>query len=207
METMETMEMFDGMYARALQYAAIMHDREYKKGTTVPYLVHPVMVASIVTRAGGDAEVVVAALLHDVPENAAQDRAGQAEITENIGTIFGERVQEIVAAVTEEKWWADGKKRPWGVRKDDLLEQVRAGGHDAALVFAADGLHSAIMLRDDLLQADDPAAFWTRFNAPKAAKLAYELKRLDVCSSSLGERHPLVQELRRTLVRLQQVAG
>jgi len=205
---METMEpMFDGMYARALQYAAVMHDGEYKKGTTVPYLVHPVMVASIVTRAGGDADVVVAALLHDVPENAAQDRAGQAEIMETIGRMFGERVQQIVAAVTEEKWDAAGTKRPWDVRKDELLEQVRDGGHDAALVFAADGLHSAIMLRDDLLQADDPAAFWARFNAPKAAKLAYELKRIEVCSRWMGQHHPLVQELRNTVLRLEEVAA
>ena len=54
----------------ALVYAADAHRDQTRKGTGVPYVTHLLAVAAIVGENGGTEDEVVAALLHDAPEDA-----------------------------------------------------------------------------------------------------------------------------------------
>ena len=54
---------------RAFRYAAEKHDGQTRKQTAVPYLSHLMAVASLVLEAGGDEDMAIAALLHDVVED------------------------------------------------------------------------------------------------------------------------------------------
>jgi hypothetical protein len=56
---------------RAFRYAAEKHDGQTRKQTAVPYLSHLMAVASLVLEAGGDEDMAIAALLHDVVEDCA----------------------------------------------------------------------------------------------------------------------------------------
>ena len=69
---------------RAFAYAAKMHAGQARKGTKVPYLSHLMAVASLVLEAGGDEEMAIAALLHDVVE----DCGGMPRLRE-IRKVFG----------------------------------------------------------------------------------------------------------------------
>ncbi len=55
---------------RALVLAAAVHQVQVRKGTAVPYIIHPYQVALILDRHGWPEDVVVAGALHDVLEDA-----------------------------------------------------------------------------------------------------------------------------------------
>src|ERR1700722_11320126 len=80
----------------AFVYAAKMHAGQARKATTVPYLSHLMAVTSLVLEAGGDEEMAIAALLHDVVE----DCGGMPRLRE-IRKQFGARVARIVEGCTD----------------------------------------------------------------------------------------------------------
>ena len=51
---------------KALQYAEVKHERQYRKGKNVPYIMHPV---DIVVLLKGEKYCVAAGLLHDFQRN------------------------------------------------------------------------------------------------------------------------------------------
>ena len=75
----------------ALVYAARLHAKQIRKGTTIPYVSHLLSVASIVLEHGGNEVEAIAALLHD----AIEDQGG-AETREEIRRRFGDAVVSIV---------------------------------------------------------------------------------------------------------------
>ena len=96
------------MFEEALEYAARVHRDQTRKGTRIPYVTHLLAVASIVGENGGTEVEVVAALLHDAPE----DQGGEARLAD-IRERFGEEVAEIVADNTESY---EDPKPPWRER-------------------------------------------------------------------------------------------
>jgi (p)ppGpp synthase/HD superfamily hydrolase len=82
--------------ARALEVAAEAHGGQTRDGGE-PYILHPLRVAlSLVEELGlEDAEIVCAALLHDVLED------DEALTAEALGAEFGERIGGIVATLTK----------------------------------------------------------------------------------------------------------
>ena len=69
----------------ALLYASRVHRDQVRKGTSTPYITHLLAVASIVGENGGTEDEVVAALLHDAPE----DQGGEARLRD-IRAQFGD---------------------------------------------------------------------------------------------------------------------
>src|SRR5947207_5909922 len=61
---------FSESFDQALILATLAHDRQPRKGTLIPYIMHPVHVARLLERHGYSEEVVIAGLLHDVLEDA-----------------------------------------------------------------------------------------------------------------------------------------
>src|SRR5580693_9011917 len=80
----------------ALMYAARIHARQFRKGTTRPYIAHLLGVASTVLTHGGDEDEAIAALLHD----AVEDQGGRPRLRD-IRRKFGSRVADIVAGCTD----------------------------------------------------------------------------------------------------------
>src|ERR1039458_6851553 len=102
---------------RAFRYAAEKHAEQARKGTAVPYLSRLMAVASLVLEAGGDEEMAIAALLHDVVE----DCGGMPRLHE-IRKQFGPRVAKIVEGCTD----SFGEPKPeWKERKKDYLREVK----------------------------------------------------------------------------------
>jgi GTP pyrophosphokinase len=55
--------------AQALTLAVQAHHGQLRKGTSIPYVAHPMAVASIALELGADEDQASAALLHDVLED------------------------------------------------------------------------------------------------------------------------------------------
>jgi (p)ppGpp synthase/HD superfamily hydrolase len=126
----------------ALKWAATQHRDQRRAVDRAPFILHPLEVASLLSGRGYDDEVTAAALLHDVIENT------DARIDE-VRERFGDRVADIVAAVSEDPAIEDHAER-----KAALRERVGAAGPDAHAVFAADKIVKARELRAQAARSD-----------------------------------------------------
>ena len=79
--------------AAAAVFAAKKHG-DQKRKTGEPYITHPMAVAEILMQIGMDADTVSAGLLHDTLEDTDTTE-------EEISTVFGKEVGEMVQAVTK----------------------------------------------------------------------------------------------------------
>ena len=58
------------MIDKAITFATKAHEGQFRKGTKLPYIVHPLEVGVIVSRMTQDKEVIAAAILHDTLEGS-----------------------------------------------------------------------------------------------------------------------------------------
>src|SRR6267378_4724111 len=148
---------------RAFQYAAEKHAGQTRKKTAVPYLSHLMAVASLVLEAGGDEDMAIAALLHDVVE----DCGGMARLRE-VRKQFGPRVGKIVEGCTDS--FAEPKAE-WMDRKKNYLREVKHADAETRLVSAADKLHNVRTILADYRR--DGESIWKRFSGKREGTLWY----------------------------------
>ncbi len=148
---------------QAFRYAAAKHEGQTRKATAVPYLSHLMAVASLVLEAGGDEDMAVAALLHDVVE----DCGGMPRLRE-IRRQFGPRVAAIVEGCTDT--FVEPKPE-WVERKKGYLDEVKHADDETRLVSASDKLHNVRTILADYRK--DGEAIWVRFSGKKEGTLWY----------------------------------
>ncbi len=174
-------------YGKALAYAAEKHAGQKRKGSRIPYISHPMAVASLVLEYGGSEDEVIAALLHDV----AEDCGGQ-EALDEIRQKFGMGVAAIVEGCSDT---LETPKPKWLQRKQTHIDNLREAHRSVRIVAAADKLHNArSILRD---YRTDGENVWKRFSAPKEDVLWY----YGAVTRALEARglSPLLEELDRTV--------
>ena len=181
-------------FGEALSYAARVHRHQRRKGTQVPYVTHLLAVAAIVGENGGTEDEVVAALLHDAPE----DQGGETRLAE-IRERFGAEVSDIVAGNSDTYQEA---KPPWRGRKERYVAHVARAPHSVRLVSAADKLHNARSVLADLRCLGDD--LWPRFNGGREGTLWY-YRALVEAFRSAGS-NPVVEELDRVVGELERLA-
>ena len=181
-------------FARAFAYAERLHARQRRKGTNKPYIGHLMSVTSIVIAYGGDEEMAIAALLHDVVE----DQGGRKRLRE-IWKKFGHRVARIVDGCTDSY---EEPKPPWIERKRGYIARVAGEPEDTRLVSAADKLSNARDILEDVRIEGEPA--FERFQGKKEGTLGYY--RALVGEFRRAGSNPLVEELDRVVTELECVA-
>ena len=128
-------------FEQALIFATRKHAGQTRKKTQAPYVSHLLIVAGIVLEAGGDEDLAIAALLHDVVEDC-----GGAPMLKEIRRRFGKRVAHVVEGCTDSDVTP---KPPWRERKEEYLKHLRRADQDTRLVSAADKLHNARSILTD----------------------------------------------------------
>jgi (p)ppGpp synthase/HD superfamily hydrolase len=172
-----------------------VHGDHYRKGTRIPYVTHLLAVAAIVGENGGTEDEVVAALLHDAPE----DRGGEARL-EDIRLWFGDAVAEIVAGCTDTY---EAPKPPWRERKERHLTHLARASDSVRLVSAADKLHNARSVLSDYRAVGED--LWRRFTGGREGTLWYYRAVVDALAAKHDE--PLVAELDRVVRELELLTG
>ena len=120
-------------------------------------------VASLVLEAGGDEDLAIAALLHDVVEDC-----GGAPMLTEVRRRFGRRVAKVVDGCTD----ADTTpKPPWRERKENYLRHLAHADADTRLVSAADKLNNVRSIVSDYRAIGE--FVWERFNGGREGTLWY----------------------------------
>ena len=89
----------------AIEVAMKAHHKQLRKGTSIPYVTHPLAVGIMLAKIGCSDEVIVAGILHDTVEDT--------DITlDYIRDTFGNQVVKIVEGASEPE-----KTLPWKDRK------------------------------------------------------------------------------------------
>jgi (p)ppGpp synthase/HD superfamily hydrolase len=182
-------------FERALLFATRKHSGQTRKGTAVPYVAHLLSVAGLVLEAGGDEDLAIAALLHDVVEDC-----GGAPMLKEVLRRFGKRVAHVVDGCTDTDL---DPKPPWRQRKEDYLKHLRTADADVRLVSAADKLHNARSVLADYREIGEPV--WDRFQGKRDGTLWYYRALLDEFERKKTNR--IVNELERVVIELEGAAA
>ena len=165
-------------FRRALRFAADKHSGQTRKGSTIPYVAHLIGVASLVLEAGGDEDLAIAALLHDVVEDC-----GGRPMLKQVERRFGKRVAKIVDGCTDAYI---EPKPPWKERKDNYIQRLTKENADTCLVSAADKLNNIRSIISDYREIGE--SVWSRFNGGREGTLWYYRTLRDVFLQSKPNR-------------------
>jgi (p)ppGpp synthase/HD superfamily hydrolase len=150
-------------FLRAFAFAAEKHKGQTRKASTIPYIAHLMGVSSLVLEFGGDEDLAIAALLHDVVEDC-----GGEPILKEVRRRFGKRVAKIVDGCTDAYTIP---KPPWLERKETYIRHLKDADADTRLVSAADKLNNVRSIIADYREIGE--AVWARFNGGREGTLWY----------------------------------
>ncbi|MGH7267067.1 MAG: HD domain-containing protein [Candidatus Rokuibacteriota bacterium] len=180
------MAIFTDRTERAIAAAIQAHEGQTRKGDReMPYVVHPVTVALILSRYTDDEDTIIAGLLHDVLEDTALP-------AERIQREFGPKVLGMVRDVTEPAL----PGLSWDTRTARYLRHLEAAPRGSLLVASADKIANLIsMIAAHASQGD---RLWERFNTSPAQKLAFYRHVHDVVRAAWPT-CPMLREFRNRL--------
>ena len=150
-------------FRRAFLFAADKHHGQTRKASTIPYIAHLMGVASLVLEFGGDEDLAIAALLHDVVEDC-----GGAPVLAEVRRRFGSRVAKVVDGCTDSD---TTPKPPWRQRKETYIRHLKSADAETRLVSAADKLNNVRSILADY--RDIGESIWARFNGGRDGTLWY----------------------------------
>ena len=167
------------LVSEAIAFAVKAHDGMRRKKSGVPYILHPMEASVIVGTMTDDQNLIAAAVLHDVVEDAG--------ITlEEIKEKFGQRVWELVRSETEDKRADLPPASTWRIRKEESLEVLKNTEDIGVLmVWLGDKLANMRSLyRDWKVEGD---AMWQRFNQKDAKEQAWYYRSIVALTERLSD--------------------
>ena len=153
------------LVSEAIVFAAKAHDGMRRKKSDAPYILHPMEAAVIVGTMTDDQNLIAAAALHDVVEDAG--------ITlDEIKEKFGQRVWELVRSETEDKREDLPPAQTWRIRKEESLAVLKNAEDIAVLmVWLGDKLANMRSIYRDFKV--EGVAMWQRFNQKNVNEQAW----------------------------------
>ena len=155
----------ENLLDRAVAFAAQKHAGQVRKGTSLPYIIHPMEAAVICASITDDEEVLAAAVLHDVVEDAGVT-------VDEVEALFGKRVTAIVAGDSEDKREGLPPAETWKIRKVENIEHITgASDPGVRIVCLGDKLSNIRSIQRDFEALGD--GLWQRFNQKDPAEHAW----------------------------------
>jgi (p)ppGpp synthase/HD superfamily hydrolase len=136
---------------KAITYATQKHKGQVRKGTTKPYITHPLETMSILNYMQADTNLLIAGVLHDVIE----DTDGTYE---EIEELFGQDVAELVGEHSEDK------SKSWDERKQYAIDELKVAPIRVKMLVLADKVANLRSMCIDFKKC--VYELWERFNAP-----------------------------------------
>ena len=153
------------LVSEAIAFAVKVHDGMRRKKSDIPYILHPMEAAVIVGTMTDDQNLIAAAALHDVVEDAG---VTTLEIEEK----FGKRVRELVESETEDKRADLPPEDTWHIRKEESLQVLKNTTDIGVLmVWLGDKLaNMRSIYREFKVEGE---AMWQKFNQKDANEQAW----------------------------------
>ena len=167
------------LVSEAIAFAVKAHDGMRRKKSDIPYILHPMEAAVIVGTMSEDQNLIAAAALHDVVEDAG--------ITiEEIEERFGKRVRVLVESETEDKRADLPPAATWRIRKEESLAVLKNTDDIAVLmVWLGDKLaNMRAIYRDFKVEGE---AMWQRFNQKDVAEQAWYYRSIVALTERLSD--------------------
>jgi (p)ppGpp synthase/HD superfamily hydrolase len=145
---------------KALRIAAKAHEDQgqHRKGSGIPYIIHPAGVMMIASNATEDEDTLIACLMHDVLEDVDSSIYSEADMTKD----FSERVVAIVKDVTKNDDIAD-----WKERSNAYLDHLQNKACDEAIIVStSDKIHNLQSIIADYKEKGDE--LWSLFTTNSA---------------------------------------
>ena len=167
------------LVSEAIMFAVAAHDGMRRKKSETPYILHPMEAAVIVGTMSDDQNLIAAAALHDVVEDA-----GIA--IETIEAKFGKRVRELVESETEDKRADLPPTATWRIRKEESLSVLKNADDIAVLmVWIGDKLSNMrAIYRDFKVEGN---AMWQRFNQSNVEEQAWYYRSIAKLTERLSD--------------------
>ena len=135
--------------SQAIHYAVDMHKWQKRKGTDIPYIVHPLETMQILLEMGADSNLMIAGVLHDVLEDTDAR-------PEDIERMFGSDVLQLVQMHSEDK------SLSWRERKQHTIDSLVDGSMPYRMLVMADKVSNLRAIARDYAALGD--GLWARFN-------------------------------------------
>jgi (p)ppGpp synthase/HD superfamily hydrolase len=155
----------------AIEFAVKAHRGQFRKGTKLPYILHPLGVAKILIEHECYEEIVIAGILHDTVEDTPVT-------LDDIKEHFGVRVAGLVEALSE-----PDKSDSWENRKQHTIDYLKTAPVDVLLIACADKLNNIRAIQEDYAKHGE--TLWSRFNRPKMKQKWYYQALADVFVSRI----------------------
>lgn len=157
------------MINKAIMFASACHANQTRKGTEIPYILHPLETGTIAARlctkdSKIDQEIICAAILHDVMEDAFISY-------ETLVEMFGKKVADLVQIQSEDK------SKPWAERKQITINQLNNNTSISfEIVILADKLSNLRAIHRDYKVLG--CKLWERFNVKEQYKHEWYYKSI-----------------------------
>ena len=177
---------------KALIFAVNAHAGAVRKGTNIPYIVHPMEAVAIVASMTNDKEVIAAAALHDVVEDTDYT-------IKDIENEFGSRIADLVASESENKRPELSEENTWKIRKEETLKHLENASIETKIITLGDKLSNIRAIYRDYLELGDK--LWDRFNQKDKNEHAWYYSSIVDLLSDL-EKYPAWKEYKDLVKRV-----
>ncbi|MDQ6717454.1 MAG: HD domain-containing protein [Gemmatimonadota bacterium] len=169
----------------------------------MPYITHPANVALILARYGCEDDTIIAGILHDVVEDCEEH--SREEHCRAIEAKFGATVLADVLTVTKPDEDSSGHPLQRAEKNAGYLAQVKRGTRRAMWVCAADKIHNANCVLNDLRRTEVHSTVWNRFSAPRKEFSRWYTDVIEALEETRFD-EPIMEELRVAAAKLNQLA-
>lgn len=160
------------MVSKAIVFATKAHEGQFRKATKIPYILHPMECAVIISGMTTDEEMIAAALLHDTVEDC--------DVTiEDIRREFGSRVAQFVARESEDK------SKSWQERKQTTIDQLSSHTKEECMLVLADKLSNIRSITRDYKELGE--VLWDRFHEKRKERIGWYYKSIAEKLTCLSE--------------------
>lgn len=168
----------DNVLDRAIVFATEAHEGQFRKGTQIPYILHPIEAAAIVGTMTTDNEVIAGAVLHDVVEDTDTT-------IDDIQDMFGDRVAFLVYSESENKRENLSAQSTWKIRKQETLNHLKKAPLDVKMITLGDKLSNIRAIYRDYNTIGD--ALWQRFNQKDKNEHRWYYQAIADCLTALKD--------------------
>lgn len=181
----------------AIRKAARAHEKakQHRKGTDIPYIIHPFGVMIIASNATDDEDILIACLMHDILEDVDASIYSKEQMRED----FGGKVVSIVKDVTK-----GGSIEDWHERSKAYLNHLQNESSDeAVIVSASDKIHNLQSILTDYKIVGE--SLWQRFSTKSSDDQLWWYKEILEIVQNRQPGISLAEELEALVTELSQI--
>jgi (p)ppGpp synthase/HD superfamily hydrolase len=161
------------MIFEAIEMASKVHRGQFRKGTKIPYIIHPLQVAKLLINLECNDEIVTAAILHDTVEDT--------DLTlHDIEKAFGRRIADLVDGTSEPE-----KHIPWKDRKEHTIAHLEEAPMEVLYIVCADKYNNIQSIKEGYEKEGERV--WNRFSRHKEDQRWYYEAIINVLQRRITE--------------------